>query len=514
MKSVKRKFSGNVSASVKTSSRASGGGAKHLTLPKDTAMLLFDDKVSKVKLDFMVYEVKDINKHPLDKNNIGPEQLWWRRHYLLHRNIGADNTSYICPKTIGKRCPICEAQKELFQTDKKAAVKLYAQSRFLHAVIPIGSAKHDEKPYIWDMSEKMFNDCLNTELDSNDEDFSGFPGPEGMTLVCKLKWDTIGDGKPFPEVVSIDFKEREAYEDSIIDETPNLDDLLVILSYDELEAVFLGIDDVSQAPAKVEEEEEEEAPRQRKTGKTETKKPAKVEEEEEEETPKRKKVVEEEPARKRKVAQPEPEEEEEEEAPPAKTKKPVKSVLLWKDFVNNSYKQCRLTVKQYDLDIDPADYDEDTAADFVIAICKALSIEIPKVTKGVVEAQAKHERTRKPAPVADEEEEEDATITWDELQGMSESKLLRYCSTNKLKLDTDVYDDDVVALRKAIAKELHVIVPVAKATKGTTKTEAASAVGSKNLCPFKHRFGVDTDKKDECDRCDVWGACVSEKEAK
>ena len=32
--------------------------------------------------------------------------------------------------------------------------------------------------------------------------------------------------------------------------------------------------------------------------------------------------------------------------------------------------------------------------------------------------------------------------------------------------------------------------------------------GDKNKCPHGHRFGVDTDKKDECDSCKVWENCL------
>ena len=33
-------------------------------------------------------------------------------------------------------------------------------------------------------------------------------------------------------------------------------------------------------------------------------------------------------------------------------------------------------------------------------------------------------------------------------------------------------------------------------------------------CPSGHEFGVDTDKKDECDACDLWDACMEAKKAK
>lgn len=113
-----------------------------------------------------------------------------------------------------------------------------------------------------------------------------------------------------------------------------------------------------------------------------------------------------------------------------------------------------------------------------------------------------------PEPVPDME--------WEDLENMSQSRLERYVEKNDLDIDIADYDDDVSALRKAIAKKLGVEVPK-PAAKSASKPEPAAksrpTAGGKNQCPFGHKFGVDTDETDDCGGCDKWDDCTDAKEA-
>jgi hypothetical protein len=237
-------FRGRVHASTKTQERS--GGKNYLKLPKDVTALVFDEKVSFVQMDFMPYVISD-PKHP-DIRDVGVEvgDLWYRRPFKVHKNIGADNKSYICLSSVEKRCPICEFQKELFQTDRDAAIKLYPQDRELYAPIPLNSKKHEVEPgFIWDMAKTLFRNALERALDKK-PDNEIFPDlNEGLTLECDFNWKTIGNSKPFPEVTHIAFFERdEIYDESILETVPDLDAIIndSVLSYDELKAAFFETD--------------------------------------------------------------------------------------------------------------------------------------------------------------------------------------------------------------------------------------------------------------------------------
>jgi hypothetical protein len=278
-------FRGRVHASTKTQERS--GGKSYLKLPKDVSALVFDEKVLSVQMDFMPYVISD-PKHP-DIRDVGVEvgDLWYRRPFKVHKNIGADNKSYICLSSIEKRCPICEFQKELFQTDRDAAIKLYPQDRELYTPIPLDSKKHDAEPgFIWDMAKTLFRNALERALDKKPAN-EIFPDlNEGLTLECDFNWKTIGNSKPFPEVTHVAFFERdEVYDESIVDSVPDLDAIIndSVLSYDELKAAFFEMDKEDDGG----ELEDGEPKHSKKSVVTSKRKPIETEEEEEEEKPKK-----------------------------------------------------------------------------------------------------------------------------------------------------------------------------------------------------------------------------------
>jgi hypothetical protein len=246
---TKSSFRGRVASNSRKQTKATG--SSYLQLPNGIPLLMLEEGTRKIKLDFLPYEVTD-SKHP-DNEDAPVGSLWYRRPFTLHRSVGADNKNYVCLSSIGKKCPICEYQKELFESDKTAAIALYPKPRMLYVVIPIDSDKHEQIPHVWDMSERLFQDILSEELQV-DEENEIFPDlEEGKTLEISFKWKSIGDGKAFPEARSIKFEDRDAYDEKILNEVPNLDEVLNVLSYDELHAKFFELDE----DVKPEEDQEE-----------------------------------------------------------------------------------------------------------------------------------------------------------------------------------------------------------------------------------------------------------------
>lgn len=261
----------------------------YLNLPKDVKVLSLEEDTRKIELDFLPYEVTD-PKHP-DRDAqyeiAVPGSLWYRRPFKVHRNVGVDKETVVCLKSVGKKCPICEYQQKRMneKADKEEIVALYGKPRSLYVVIPIGVKKYEEVPTIWDMSDKLFQETLNDELDSEPENRC-FPGLEdGKTLGITLKWKEFGKTR-FPEVRSITFADRDPYKEKILDTVPNLDEILKILTYDQIEAKFFETD-LEEDGGKLEElSEEAEAPVRHKRVVEEDEKPTRrsrvVEEEKEE----------------------------------------------------------------------------------------------------------------------------------------------------------------------------------------------------------------------------------------
>jgi len=282
---------------VNKDSKRQTSGYGYLNLPKGVSVFNPEPK-STVKLDFMPYEVTS-KRHPdrnVEDEIAVPGSLWYKLPFKIHRNVGVDNDKVVCLTSIGKACPVCEKRAELIrqEADKEDTDGLKQSKRNLYCVIPLDSKKHDAEPHIMDMSQYLCQEEINNTLEE-DEDYEVFPDlEEGLTMRCRFDAGTIGSSKPFAELGKVTPVERkEQYTEDILDDIPNLDEVLNILSYKELEAKFLELDeeDVNE-----EEEPEEEVPtRKRKTR----------DEEPEEEKPKRT----------RKVKEEESEEEVEEEKP-------------------------------------------------------------------------------------------------------------------------------------------------------------------------------------------------------
>jgi len=262
-------------------SRASSYG--YLSLPKGV-QVYSPEPGSRVTLDFLPYVVTD-DRHPdrdPEREIAMPDTLWYKRPFKVHRNIGAANDSVICPTSVGKRCPICEYRAKLMKegAEKESTDALKPSLRNLYVVVPLGDKKYEEKPHVFDISQYLFQGLLNEELEEN-EDYGVFPDlEEGLTLKIRFESRTIGKGQPFAEASRIDFLQREEqYTEEILKEVPSLDNLLHILSYEEIEARFFEVD-TEEAGGKLKEDV---APTIRRgIGKEEEE-----EEEEEESTPKR-----------------------------------------------------------------------------------------------------------------------------------------------------------------------------------------------------------------------------------
>lgn len=287
--------------------KAMSGGAKHLNIPGGIPQYIPEADTTDV-LDFIPYIVPNPKKHPDSEAIL--DDIWWRYPYKLHRNIGPDNKTLICPTTLGKSCPLCEKRQEIYDDpdiDDETAKKmirdgsLKASKRCLYVVIPKASKKYKEIPHIFDFSEFCFHDKLKTELDHGDEELQCFADLEdGYSLKVRFIEEAIGTTK-FPVADRIDFNKRNDYDEDILDNAPVLDTCLMkVLTYKQIENINEGIEDdiddekVMQNTRKKEEPEaqnEQEEPKRKKKSALPPKEPE-AQKEQEKEVPPEKEVSE------------------------------------------------------------------------------------------------------------------------------------------------------------------------------------------------------------------------------
>jgi hypothetical protein len=230
-----------------------GEGNSYLKLPDGTKF--YSPKKGKQELDFLPFVVS-VDHIP----NIDPGELWYQYTYLRHTHIGADDKMYICPRTIKKPCPICEARAGLVknkEAHKEIIEALRAKERELYQLIDLNNEADGIQ--IWDISYHLFGKKLEEELREGDTDWAGFAELEnGYTLNVRFGEKKF-EKTTFYETTRIDFTERDPYDKSILDKIIPLDKALIILEYAALEKIFLEVADElelsegSDKPADVEE---------------------------------------------------------------------------------------------------------------------------------------------------------------------------------------------------------------------------------------------------------------------
>jgi len=304
-------FRGKVTRDVGNQEKKRAGGG-YLNLPKGIEKFDPDAKNHVVYLDFIPYEVTD-KSHPdrdvrqgekEDEGIAGVGSLWYKRSFKVHKDVGADNERVVCPTSVGKLCPICEYRKKRFKegADKDETDALRPIRRNLYNVIPLDYTNYEEKPYVWDISDYLFQKVLNEEIEV-DESLEVFPDlEEGFPLKIRIKEGTFAKNS-FVDIGRIDAgqEREEPYDESILDDVANLDEVLDVKSYEELETLFF---EQEQPEPDDDEEEDDQEPFD------EDKMEDDMPEEEEEEKPKSRTRK---AARSRKPVLKEPEEEEPEE---------------------------------------------------------------------------------------------------------------------------------------------------------------------------------------------------------
>lgn len=233
-----------------------GGGTRY-NLPE--GVKFFTPKKGTMHLDILPYQVTADN-HP----EVPKGELYYQRTVWVHFNIGVEEKSYVCPRTIKQKCPICEEHSRLAKdpdADDKIVGALKAKERELFNVIDLDN--ESEGIQLWDISYHLFGKRLLEEIREGEEEWAGFSDLKGgYTLRVRFSEKSFGQNS-FLEVSRIDFIDRdEDYGEDILKKVLDLDAILKIYSYSDLEKIFMGVDEdveePSEEPDEVSSEEEEE----------------------------------------------------------------------------------------------------------------------------------------------------------------------------------------------------------------------------------------------------------------
>jgi hypothetical protein len=212
-----------------------GGGGNYLKLPD--GMDFFKEKEDINYIDLLQYIVNSPTNDRVIKGKIQQGELYYMRTIHVHFKVGPAEIDLLCPKTVGERCPVCEdaiAIKEDKNSDSNLAKPLWPKLRELYIV-------DDEHKgiMVWDISWHNFGKQLEKDAELKEEylDFPELQG--GYTLAVRFD-KTPTDTFTYLKATRVDFEKRDDYKDDILQEVPDLDALLVVLPYDEIERIHHG----------------------------------------------------------------------------------------------------------------------------------------------------------------------------------------------------------------------------------------------------------------------------------
>jgi len=247
-------------------------GSQLFNLPDGTEQ--FKPKKKTYNLDHLPYRITD-KKHPSGREK---GKLWYERTFYMHFNVGPEDKPVICPTSIGKPCPVCEEYKRLSksgdESDSKEADRIKKKERQMFNIIDTDD--QDKGVQFFEYSTFNYGDIIDEEIRESEDDsgyarFANLKG--GFTLEVRFIEAKMGSNK-YIKASRVDFNEREDYDKDILDDVINLDEVLVVKSYDELAALIEGGDD--------DEEDEEEKPRNKKKDKKQSSKKKRDEDEDDE----------------------------------------------------------------------------------------------------------------------------------------------------------------------------------------------------------------------------------------
>lgn len=231
----------------------------YLKLPKNVQ--IFKEEVTTRKsgrtyidiIPYIVTDPKHMDANPDNPNSALVGNAWYKKPIYVHRNVGADNETVICLKTIGEKCFCCDYRKQQQKQhiDKDDLIDP-AKQRILYVIIPIDHPDYEEDFAVWDIAHNNFQAELDEELKEKPENEEFGDPISGATLGIRFSEEKFKNFK-FAKAGSIEFDfNRPPYDENIVEEAPNLDEMIEVLTYEEMRMKFMEIDD---------EAEEEEAPR-------------------------------------------------------------------------------------------------------------------------------------------------------------------------------------------------------------------------------------------------------------
>jgi hypothetical protein len=184
----------------------------------------------------------------------------------VHKYIGVNKDTFVCPTTYGKACPICEAAKQAYDSGDAVTGKALKAKQMVYYNI-VNPLEDDKGVQLFEFNSWEFERIIkavdnSTRVDPDEVGYTHFADTTvegGRYVKIEATSDPTPNGKERAKPSSISLTRRREPTDEYLSQIVQLDDLVKVLSYEELENVLTGVG--NEAPEEeVPEEEVEEKP--------------------------------------------------------------------------------------------------------------------------------------------------------------------------------------------------------------------------------------------------------------
>lgn len=158
----------------------------------------------------------------------------------IHTNVGVNNNQYLCLKKMkNQKCPICEQQVVLWDTEPEMAKDLYPQTRYLVWVIDLSIEKEKQNSLIWSCPKTAMDDILGISYKkSTDEILNLSNVDDGIAIY----FDREKKGQTsFSQYKNFQLDDKvTVVKDEWLEAICSFEEVLHYATYDEIQSDFLG----------------------------------------------------------------------------------------------------------------------------------------------------------------------------------------------------------------------------------------------------------------------------------
>jgi hypothetical protein len=198
------------------------------------------DKTKAERLGVSKYMIKDGDNFirimdPNKGEGFYGYELW------QHGNIGVDQETVLCLKTLGMECPICKARDRMLAKDpndpKAAALK--ASRRFIFLVYDVKDNKTEAEGLKWlDAPQKLCNGIVSLTRDRRTKEIMDISSP---TDGCDVEFTKTGKGKQGTDYFGFKVNKVSPVPEEWTQNLPDFLDILDIPSTDDIEKKLSSI---------------------------------------------------------------------------------------------------------------------------------------------------------------------------------------------------------------------------------------------------------------------------------